>query len=462
MSGPFGNEKKKVAFYSILASIGMIVGKGLVGFVTGSLAIWADAVHSMVDLGASTVTFFAVAISDKPADQDHHFGHGKVESLAALFQVFLLLATCIWFFHKATSKLLSGHSAAEFSLWALGVIIVSIVIDVNRVIVLRRTARKYHSQALAADALNFYTDIFSSLVVLIGLTGIYYEIYWADAVAAIGVAIFIFGASLRMGKQAIDVLLDKAPGKTEEIIRQAATAFPEIIEISRFRERSDGRKIFVDAVLRVDRSLSFARANRISDRFDFRLKKKLPDVDITLSLIPASQANEAIVDAIRYAVSSLGLTPHHLIINHGSQGYFVSMHLEMPGTITLDEAHTKASLATSVLHESIDDLYKVIIHTEPHKGEEKLPEASIELADLNLDKAPRLVKQIVESFPGVEDCHNIILTPYPDGLALSADMRMEGTMTLKESHSNSVEVEKKLRAEIPQINSITLHLEPMK
>ncbi|MEE9443938.1 MAG: cation diffusion facilitator family transporter [candidate division Zixibacteria bacterium] len=452
------NEKRAVALYSILAAVVMIVGKSTVGLMTGSLAILTDALHSLLDMGASIITYFAVRISDRPADQHHHFGHGKVESLAALAQVIILLLTCIWIIYEAIGRLTSGESVIDMTPWAYIVIVAAIIIDITRVRALRRTAKKYKSQALEADALNFSTDIYSSLVVLFGLAAVSMGWPMADAVAAIGVAIFILTAIYRLGKQSIDVLLDRAPLDTEGIIIDIVTSEPEVIGVDSIRLRSDGRTTFAELILDVDRSLSFARASELKSWLNEKVRLAMKDVDVTCSFRPVSPESEEITSAIRFVVSSFGLSTHHVIIGEEDGGHFVSMHIEMPGDKTLDDAHNLTGEITKKLHETVKGLKKIVIHTQPYKSETSLAGG----APPDIDWVAERVKSIVESFHDVEDCHNIVLTPHKDGLALSADMRLDGKMTLARTDSVSIRVQEKLHEEMPELKSITLHLEPFK
>lgn len=452
------NEKRSVALYSILAAIGMIVGKSAVGLMTGSLAILTDALHSLLDMGASIITYFAVRVSDRPADQHHHFGHGKVESLAALSQVILLLLTCIWIIHEAVGRLMSGDSIVVMNVWAYVVIVGAIIIDITRVRVLRRTAKKYKSLALEADALNFSTDIYSSLVVLFGMTAVSMGWPMADAVAAIGVAIFIITAIYRLGKQSIDILLDRAPLDTEGKILEIITSEPEVIGVDSIRLRSDGRTTFAELTLDVDRSLSFARASELKGWLNEKVRLAMNDVDVTCSFRPVSPESEEITSAIQYVVSSFGLSTHHVIISEEEGGYFVSMHIEMPGDTTLEDAHKSTDEITKKLHEAVRGLKKVVIHTQPYKSDTTLAGG----APPDIDWVAKKVKSVVESFNDVEDCHNIVLTPHKNGLALSADMRLDGKMILSKIDSVSIRVQEKLNEEIPDLKSITLHLEPFK
>lgn len=454
----FRNEKTAVALWSVAAACFLITTKTIVGLMTGSLAILTDAVHSLLDLGASLITYFAVRISDKPADRDHHYGHGKVESLGALLQIIFLLGACVWIMVEAVGRIRQSEFNVDLNIWAFLVVIVSIIIDVNRVRALRRVAKKYSSQALAADALHFSADIGVSTVVLFGLAAIYFGFPLADPLAAIIVSIFIIFTAVRLARRAVDVLLDRAPMETENVIRRAIGLFPEVQRIGDIKLRTDGRKAFAVLNLDVDRSLSFGRAADLKTRITGEITHHLPQTDVTITLTPVTSESERIADGIGYVVSSFGLGFHHLIIREDSGGYFASMHIEMPGEMTLDAAHGRATEITKKLHEAVPALKRVVIHTEPHQpgDSEAFPDEAL------LEAAADKIKYIVESFPGVDDCHNIVLTPHRSGLALSADMRVDGSLPLEQGHRISVDVEKKLRAEMEKLESITLHLEPFK
>ena len=199
------SEKEQVALSSIAASAGLTIAKGVVGFSTGSLAILSEAGHSLIDLGATVMTYIAVRISGKPADKEHHYGHGKVEAVSALAEtalLFLLSGVVIW---EATKRLVEheGH-VVEATVWAFGVIIVSMVVDFFRARALSQTAEKTSSHALEADALHFSSDLWSSLAVLIGLVGVHFGLPWADSAAALVVAVLVCFAGWRLGKKTID------------------------------------------------------------------------------------------------------------------------------------------------------------------------------------------------------------------------------------------------------------------
>ena len=268
-------EKKTVALASVLAAIFLTGSKAVIGILTGSLGILAEALHSGLDLLAALITYFSVRISDRPADRDHHFGHGKVENLSALIETVLLLITCAWIIYEAMHRLLTGRVHIEVTYWSYIVVVASIVIDFTRSRALMKAAKKHNSQALEADAIHFSTDIWSSAVVLIGLISANFGWHYADSIAALLVAVIVIYVCFRLGRRAISVLLDSAPEGMLETIYETARRIPEIAKVHDVRIRNAGADIFVDMCIHVDRTLTIDQAHAISHRLEDELHRKI-------------------------------------------------------------------------------------------------------------------------------------------------------------------------------------------
>ena len=258
--------KEKVALISIVASAGLTLAKAAVGIATGSLAILSEAAHSFVDLLATVMTYLAVRVSGKPADDEHHYGHGKVESVAAFAETALLFLLCGIVVWEALQRLLGGNGhGVEATIWAFIVIAVSIVVDFQRARVLYRVASETSSEALEADALHFSSDMWSSIAVLVGLGGVALGYVWADALAAIVVAVFICIAGWRLGRRTIDTLTDTAPAGAADTLRALAERIAGVVAVQRVRVRPAGDTLFVDLDLAVSRTLPLERVAAIQD-----------------------------------------------------------------------------------------------------------------------------------------------------------------------------------------------------
>lgn len=276
-------EKSKVAFVSVLAAVFLTFFKLIVGFITGSLGILSEALHSGLDLVAAIITLFAVKISNKPSDIDHHYGHGKIENFSALLETILLLVTCVWIISEAISRISSGEGlklTTTQTIFSFIVVITSIIIDVWRSRKLMKIAKKYKSQALEADAIHFSTDIWSSSVVLIGLICVkIYEwtnlsvFFYADSVAALIVALIVIHVCWTLGKQAIDALLDKAPVKETDDIRNIIKSFTDVISYHDLKVRNSGHLLFIEATIHVDPKLSLIDAHNITESLEKEILK---------------------------------------------------------------------------------------------------------------------------------------------------------------------------------------------
>lgn len=288
-------EKRSAALSSVFAAIGLTTFKLIVGVLTNSLGILAEAAHSGLDLVAAAMTYFAVRASDKPPDKEHTFGHGKIENLSALFETLLLLATSGWIIYEAIQRLFFVSVKVEASIWSFIVMGASIVIDYTRSRILYRAARKYNSQALEADALHFSTDIWSSSVVILGLIGLYIARYipgldWmhkADSVAALVVAVIVIYISGQLGWRTISALLDTAPQGLAEKIEKVAASIPGVVDAHAIRIRPSGAHTFIDMHVTMNGNVSLNKAHATTEAIEEAIMKEVSPADVTVHVEPA-------------------------------------------------------------------------------------------------------------------------------------------------------------------------------
>lgn len=285
-------EKKNVAFWSVIAAIFITGFKLIIGLLSGSLGILSEALHSGLDMIAAAITYFSVRVSDKPADREHNYGHGKVENLSALIETVLLLFTCIWIIYEAIHRLTTGKTEIEVSIWSYVVVISSIVIDYTRSRALSRMAVKHNSQALEADALHFSTDIWSSAVVLFGLIA-YQFLGWknADSIAALFVAVIVLYVSYQLGRKAIDVLLDKSPQNTPQIVRDILNTYPEIRKYHHLKARTAGADTFIKFNVHFDPELSIREVHDVCDKIEHQIQTMIPRSEVYIHPEPDERSH---------------------------------------------------------------------------------------------------------------------------------------------------------------------------
>lgn len=269
-------SKKKAAFTSIIAAVFLTTMKFVVGILTSSLGILSEALHSLLDLLAALITFVSVSISDKPADKQHQYGHGKIENLSAFFESILLVVTCIWIIYEGISRLVSGNTTVKVTVWSYLVVLTAMAVDLGRSRMLFKAAKRNNSQALEADAIHFSTDILSSGVVLLGLVCAGLGYHKADAISALGVAVIVLGISYRLGKRAVDVLLDKVPEGLTEKVESRLESNKEIVCYHNLKIRVAGPDTFVEVNIHIQPQTDLETAHGICNRIEKDMGTLIP------------------------------------------------------------------------------------------------------------------------------------------------------------------------------------------
>jgi cation diffusion facilitator family transporter len=457
-------EKRNAAFSSVVAAVFLTTLKLLVGLMTGSLGILAEAAHSGLDLVAALVTFFAVRIADRPPDERYRYGYGKVENLSALIETLLLLITCVWIIYEAIQRLFFKSVEIEASIWAFGVMAISIAVDVSRSRVLYRAARKHNSQALEADALHFSTDIWSSAVVIVGLGLVWLsqrlgpEWSWlvkADAVAALVVAVIVVYVSLQLGKRAVVVLLDVAPAGLADRIAAEADQVPGVQSVGPVRLRQAGASVFIDLVVNVDRSASLEEAHRIADTVEERISKITPRGDVVIHVDPVQRAGESLSQTVNAVAARFGLRTHNVHAHEVGGRYFLDLHVEVPPDLTLGQARDRVSRLDSAVRQELPQVRDIHSHIEPTAA----PMAPV--APLNQEEEERLraeIMAVAQASPGLNDCTRIHIRPEPDGYDLVLHCLADPDLSVAEVHRLADELETRIQTEIPDVRQVLTHV----
>jgi cation diffusion facilitator family transporter len=451
-------EKQRAAVSSLIVAIALTTLKAVVGVMTNSLGIISEALHSGLDLVAAATTVYAVRISSKPPDEDHLYGHGKYESFSALVEVLLLLATCAWVSYEAIQRLFFREAHVDPSLAAFFVMAVSIVLDFSRSRVLYRVARKYQSQALEADALHFSSDILSSSVVILGLLFVSLGYSIGDPLAALGVVVVVVVLSLRLGKRATIVLLDRAPEGVAGKIRAEILRIPGVKACRRVRVRPSGAQTFVDLEVLVDSSTSFERADSVALEVEQAIRKLVPNSDIVVRTQPEAKGEARLADRVRRLASQIqgirGL--HNIEVHDSDDGLHVELHLEADPDASLEAAHKIASALESAIKANVREVAEVTTHIE---SAEEMPLAS---ADVTYE-SQRVVKTVREAalqVPGVKRCGDITVHSAEDGFHLTLACVLDSSLSVSAAHDISTRIEETLHARVEGVSRVLVHVEP--
>jgi len=451
------HDKEKVALGSIAASGGLTLAKGVVGVMTGSLAMLSEAAHSLIDFAATVMTYIAVRISGKPADEEHHYGHGKFESVAALAETALLFFLSGVIIYEAIKRLLGEEHAVEATIPAFAVIIASIVIDFFRARALNKVAHATSSQALEADALHFSSDLWSSLAVLIGLAGVALGFKWADAVAALVVAIFVLVAGWRLGRRTIDTLLDTAPPGIADQVTRIARRVPGVVAIDGVRVRQVGPDQFVELKISVSRTTPIDRVAAMKEAVIKAVCMELPNAQISVVTEPRALDNETIMERVMVIARNRGLAVHHVTVHAIGEKLSVSLDLEVDGSLTLAAAHDIADGLEVAINDELGADVEVETHIEPLQ-----PDA------FGRDAASARVKEVQDALselaktPGVLcDVHDVRVRETSEGEIINFHCRVDPSKTVHDVHEKVDELERALRVKWPSIKRVIGHAEPL-
>jgi cation diffusion facilitator family transporter len=451
-------EKQQVALGSMVASGGLTLAKLAVGLTSGSLAILSEAAHSALDFVATVMTYFAVRIADKPADEQHHYGHGKVESVAALAEtglLFVLSAFVIW---EAGHRLAgsNGH-VVEATLAAFAVIIVSIVVDYFRARLLYRVAAETRSQALEADALHFGSDMWSSLAVLIGLGAVWLGYPWADSAAAIVVAVFICIAGWRLGKRTIDTLVDAAPAGAAERIAAITEQVPGVVTIERVRARPVGAVLFVEITVAVSRTLPLDRVMAIKTAIAAAIVAEMPEAEVNVTADARALDDESVLERVMVIARNRALAVHHVTAHTIGGKLAISLDLEVDGRLSLAAAHEIATALETAVQDDFGVEVEVETHIEPLQGDGL---AGRDAAPAHADAVSKALAEITRDIAFIDAVHDVRVRETAEGEIVNFHCHVDAALTVHDVHEKVDEVERALRRRFPTIKRVIGHAEP--
>jgi cation diffusion facilitator family transporter len=451
------SEKQRVALLSLIASFALAFSKFAAGMFTGSLGILSEAIHSVIDFVATVVTWFAIRWSDAPPDAEHHFGHAKAESVAALVETGLLFLTTAWIVWEAGHRLLTGETHVEVTWWAAAIIAASIVIDYNRALALGRVAAKTSSEALEADALHFSSDMWSSVVVLLGLGAVWLGAPAADSLAALVVSGFVALAGWRLGRRTLDTLLDTAPAGATERVRGIVAGMDGVLALRRLRIRPAGATMFVGIVVEVARTMPVDEMVKLKDTIHARVRAVFPNADITVTADPVALDSETVFQKVMLIAARRNLAVHHVTVQQIAGRLAVSFDLEVEGGTPLADAHETATRLEQAIRRELGDTVEVESHIEPQ------PEHLLEGTDVPAGDAAaitRALRALARKQERLSDLHNIRVRQTDQGLFVHYHCRFAGSDSIDTVHTCIDHIEAGLQSRFSAIRRVIAHAEP--
>jgi cation diffusion facilitator family transporter len=458
MSTSHSAEKQRVAFWSLLASGGLAIVKFAAAIVSGSLGLLSEAFHSLTDCAATALTLIAVRVSDKPADAEHHYGHAKAESVVALVETGMLFAVTGYIAYEAITRLWSGGHEIELSWWLFAIVVASIIIDFNRSRALRRTAEKTQSAALAADALHFAADMWSSIAVLMGLALVWAGFGFADSVAALVVAAFVAHAAWNLGKQTLDNLLDAAPVGVASAIEDIVSQQNGVLDLRQLRVRPAGPDIHVDMIADVPRTMAVSKLDQIRRALSESILRQFPNADSSIQLNPVELDTETAFEKVALIAEKHDLKVHHLAVQNLDGRLAVSFDVEMDADTALLTAHDRATALEADIRDGLGMDVEVESHIEPM--EPRLLDGAAPALEL-VDRITTQLAHLARRERSLSDLHNIRVRSNAAGLYVHYHCRFAPDLSIAKVHEVTDRIEMALMTAIPEISRVVAHAEPV-
>jgi cation diffusion facilitator family transporter len=450
------NPQRRTALVSVVAAVALIGLKLGTGLATHSLGLLSEAAHSGTDLVAALLTFFALGVAARPADVGHQYGHGKAEHLSALGEGAILVVASLLIVWSAIARLTGkSHHHVDAAWYAFVVIGIVIALDIARTIASYRAAHRYHSAALASNALHFATDLGGSAAVLFGLLLVRAGYLNADSIAALFVASIVLIAAVRLMRGNIDVLMDRVPADAEEAARAAIAGLEPAVELRRLRMRQAAGRVFADVVIGVPYDAAIGQGHAAADAVERALESSLPEADVVVHVEPMESDPDV---RERAHAAALGVPRvrevHNVSVLSVGSGNELSLHLKLPGDLSLEEAHDVAEQVEQAIRAAAPEISAVQTHIEP-----LTEEAAGRLADdAAVDRAT--VIRIVREIAGAEP-KELRFVQTDDGLVAYLTLRLGGGTVLADAHARASEIEEAIRRERPGIADVIVHTEPL-
>jgi cation diffusion facilitator family transporter len=439
---------------SVLAAVVLIAVKLATGLATHSLALLSEALHSGTDLVAALLTFFAVGVAARPADKGHSYGHGKAEHLAALAEAAILVLLSVFVAFRAVQRLAGSTETHVDAAWyALLVIGVVIVIDASRTVVSWRAARRLQSAALESNALHFFSDLLGSAAVLVGLIFVRGGFQHADSIAALFVAALVLVAAARLMRTNIDVLMDRVPVEAEAAARAAIAGITPVVDLKRLRMREAGGRQFADVVIGVPAGAAVGQGHAAADRVEEAVQSALPRSDVVVHVEP--EAAQSIRDRAQAAALSVSRVRevHNINVLLLDGGTELSLHLKLPGDLSLEEAHAVAEQVERAIRVAVPSVTAVQTHIEPLTEDEHV--RAVDDVETEAGAVRRIVREEVGREP-----RELRFLQTTEGLVAFLTLGLDSGASLADAHTRASEVEARIRNEHPDIADVIVHTEP--
>jgi cation diffusion facilitator family transporter len=460
----FSAEKQRVARHSMAAAAVMTLLKIGAGLLSGSLGVLSDAAHSGLDLVGAALTYFSVHVSDKPADEDHTYGHGKIENLSAFSEAGLMALSCAWIIWEAVQRIFYHAVELHHSLWPVLVLAASIGVDIWRSRQLRTVAVRTGSPALATDAFHFASDIWATAAVLVGLGAAWMgerfqieALRYADPVAALVVSLMILRMTVRLGHEAVAALVDEIPAETRRRLVREVERVDGVLAVERARVRRAGAGYFADVTLALPRRYTFEHTGELVEAATAAVQRVLPGADVVIHTVPRETKAESIFDRVRAVAARNNVSVHELSIQTLHGRLQVELHVELDETLALRDAHNFVTAMEAQILNNVPEVDSVLTHIESEPATIEQPEEEL-VEDRRIEQA---LRSAAAGFPEIADVHDITVGRTGEHISLTCHCTLPDELPMSRVHQVITALEDRFKLECPEVFRVTIHPEPV-
>lgn len=450
---------RRILIGILLINLAVTAIKFIVGALSGSLAVLADAFNSLIDSAANVIGLIGVHAASEPPDADHPYGHRRYETLATLAIGALLLLAGWEVLRNVFDRLIRGGvSDAQ----PVGFVLILSTVPINLFVAWfeGRRGRELQSDVLLADATQTRVNLLTTLAALAGLISIPLGLPWLDLVFALGITLVIGREAWRILRATATVLSDHAAIDPDHV-QQMAQQVPGVRFATHVRSRGRDDDIHLDLHIKVNPAMSTMQAHAIASEVEHRLTTRMKGVvDAVVHIEPGQQPaptrQEAIAVQVRAIADGLGFGAHNLHIHPGKDGYALDVDVEVDASLSLEESHRQVTTFEKRVYKTLADVAEVVTHIEPAYT----PSSAEVPADDEVESLKARIVEVGDRVCGTHATHHVLLRRINGRYDASLHVIAPGNKSVVESHLLAEEVERQLRDAIDRLDQITVHVEP--
>ncbi len=455
-------EKTAVALVSASAALLMTLLKLVTGLMTGSLGMLSDAAHSGLDLAGAALTYLSVRVSDKPADEEHPYGHAKVENLSAFVETFLMIGSSIWIAYEAIHRIVTHDVSIHYSSWPLAVLALSMGVDYWRSRQLHGVAARTGSDALEADAIHFASDIWASAAVFVGLSlswlGAQMHVgllRYADSATALLVSVLILRMSFGLARRTTGALLDSIPVEMRSRVLAEVGRVDGVLGVDQARMRRAGAAYFADLTLSLSRQLTFQHTEQLVEEATAAVRRVLPGADVVIGTVARQLDTESIFDRVRAVALRNNVVLHDVAVQRFDGKLSIEQHIEVNEELPLREAHQFVRRIEDEIRTELPQVDRVLTHIESEPATIEQP------VSLARDRAmEEHLRHVAGTLPKILDVHEVVVSRVGDRSLLSCHVTMPDDLAMQQVHEVITSLETRFKSDYPEVSRVMIHPEP--